>query len=164
MFNISEEECSRVVLKSPQLLGHDLDTLGLKYEKLKTMLPTKDIVEKPFLFVVPTDSLERRYKILKPIADQQLDKNDVKLVIAGKHLLLHESDLWARKQFLLEKGLIKSLKRIAHTKNDFYKLFNIYDEELVKRYPLTRDNINQINAEYVKLYGCEQISNQTERE
>ena len=143
-FNLTKEEFGKMIKLLPTLLGLNEKSVKLKHKAMKELeIDESLLIKYPQFLNSPAESIKIKYMIL------YIANNSNSFIKNANWQMTSHKKTWARLSWLREMGVEKiKLTDIIGEEKRFFNKFKINSKILMKKFPFTKDAIEQINVEY----------------
>ena len=143
-FNLTQTEFSKMFKTLPALLGYNNGSVLDKKKNIdKIGLDKNDIIKNPSILTAPSNSFIFRYMLL------YIDFGN-KSFLDTIWYMTSEKKTWARYAYIKQNERAKPADILCDEKK-FQKKYGIESNELMEKFPITKEVVRFVNSEYNKL-------------
>ena len=146
---LSDDQLIEMIKKNPHLLQYDVlstddSSAQSKLKYLKSIGVTKEqLVSNPTLLAHPAKRVRFRYMILAQVVNDED-------IFKSKNLMISEKKLYARLKYLQSRSDVKDIRMsfLGYAEQSFVKQYGITSEELLEKYKLDENAIEDVVTTY----------------
>lgn len=149
IFEITRPEVVAMVVRDSSILRYDAEgesetSIKTKLYYLSQIAQKEDIIKNPELLAAPALKLKTRYLILAQVFDK-------KRILGSRYLNITETKLWSRWRYIQENN--DRPYRLVEQEGLFNQRENVTRQDLLKKYPLTRSDVRELEEGHLSRTG-----------
>ena len=138
-YGLTKDQFSRMVKDLPNLLAYSKESLDEKKKQIQDVgLPKEFLANFANVFSVPANNLKVRMLILRQVAPRD------EIMRWGWHITCQDKTFARMMYFANETNANPKLSNLLLCEKLFQKKYGISSEDLMKMYPLTKENIERM--------------------